>query len=58
MILMGGQKIGAEEALAFGLIERIVESERLIGVARGMAADTLVAAPAIARGIKDMCEEP
>ena len=56
MILMGGQKIGAEEALAFGLIERIVESDRLIGVARGMAADTLAAAPEIARGIKDMCE--
>lgn len=57
LLLMGGQKIGAEEALAFGLIERIVEGERLIGVARGIAADTLAARSEIALEIKGMCGE-
>lgn len=55
LILMGGQKIGAEEALAFGLIERVVDGNRLLGVARGIAADTLAAKPALATQIKEMC---
>ena len=55
LLLMGGQKIGAEEAMAFGLIERIVERERLLSVARGIAADTLAARPEIAIEIKAMC---
>lgn len=56
LLLMGGQKIGAEEALAFGLVERIVPADRLIGTARGIAADTLAARPDIAHGIKDLCK--
>jgi enoyl-CoA hydratase/carnithine racemase len=55
LILMGGQKITAEEALAFGLIERIVEPDALIGTAREICADTLAAKPEIAAGIKGMC---
>lgn len=55
MILMGGQKIEAAEALAWGLIDRIVEPEQLMDVARALAADTLVARPEIARGIKALC---
>ncbi|MGR3452422.1 enoyl-CoA hydratase/isomerase family protein [Pseudooceanicola sp.] len=55
LILMGGQKITAEEALAFGLIERIVEPGALMDTAREIAADTLAAKPEIAAGIKGMC---
>ena len=55
MILMGGQKIEAAEALAWGLIDRIVEPEKLMDVARALAADTLAARPEIARGIKALC---
>ena len=55
LILMGGQKIMADEALSFGLIDRIVEGEALVETAREIAADTLAAKPEIARGIKGMC---
>lgn len=55
LILMGGQKIPAEEALAFGLIDRIVAPEALMDTAREIAADTLAAKPEIASGIKQMC---
>ncbi len=55
MILMGGQKIEAAEALAWGLIDRIVEPEHLMDVARALAADTLAARPEITRGIKALC---
>jgi len=56
LILMGGQKIMADEALRYGLIDRIVESEALMDAARDVAADTLAAQPEIARGIKAMCQ--
>lgn len=55
LILMGGQRLTAEEALTFGLIDRIVEPEALIDTARDIAADTLIARPEIAAGIKGMC---
>ena len=55
MILMGGQKIEAAEALAWGLIDRIVEPEQLMDMARALAADTLAARPEIAREIKALC---
>ncbi|TKZ17124.1 enoyl-CoA hydratase/isomerase family protein [Shimia litoralis] len=55
LILMGGQKVPAQEALGFGLVDRIVAAEDLLPVARDIAADTLAASPEIARGIKDMC---
>ena len=56
LILMGGQKILADEALSFGLIDRIVEPENLMTEARAIAADTLNAKPEIARGIKALCK--
>lgn len=56
LILMGGQKILADEALSFGLIDRIVEPENLMQTARDIAADTLNAKPEIARGIKALCQ--
>ena len=55
LILMGGQKIATEEALTFGLIDRIVEPEALVGTAREICADTLAAKPEIAAAIKGMC---
>ena len=56
LILMGGQKITAEEALRFGLIDRIVAPEDLMPSARDIADDTLNAKPEIARGIKILCQ--
>ncbi|MEM6305844.1 MAG: enoyl-CoA hydratase/isomerase family protein [Pseudomonadota bacterium] len=55
LILMGGQKILAQEAYDFGLIDRIVEPEDLIKTAQEIAADTVAASPEIASGIKRMC---
>ena len=55
MIVMGGQKIDAETALAWGLIDRIVAPEALLDEARALAADTLAASPGIAAGIKALC---
>lgn len=53
MILMAGAKIPVEEALAWGLVDRVVEGD-LLEDARALAADTLGAAPAHARGIKGL----
>jgi enoyl-CoA hydratase/carnithine racemase len=55
LILMGGQKITAEEALTYGLIDRIVEDVALLDVARAIAADTLEAKPDFVSTIKAMC---
>ncbi len=54
MILMAGQKIEADEALAWGLIDRIVPGETLLETARMLAADVLVAKPGHAAAIKVM----
>lgn len=58
LILMGGQKITADEALSYGLIDRIVETEELLPHAHALAADTLAAKPEIAAGIKALCSGP
>jgi enoyl-CoA hydratase/carnithine racemase len=55
LILMAGQKITTDEALTFGLIDRIVAPEDLLPTAQELAADTLAAKPDIARAIKAMC---
>lgn len=55
LILMGGQKIPADEALAYGLIDRIVPADDLLSVARDICSDTLAAKPEIAAAIKAMC---
>lgn len=54
LILMGGQKIMAEEALSFGLIDRCVAPEALMDEARAMAGDVLAAKPEIISGIKGL----
>lgn len=55
LILMGGQKVTAEEALSFGLVDRLVATEDLADHARGLVADTVAAPLEIACGIKTMC---
>lgn len=54
MILMAGQKIEADEALVWGLIDRIVPAETLLDTARALAADVLTAKPGHAAAIKGM----
>lgn len=54
MILMAGQKIDAVEALAWGLIDRIVAPEGLMDSARELAADALSAKADHIAGIKGM----
>ena len=55
LILMGGQKILTDEALAFGLIDRVVEPDALMETARMICADTVAADPEIATAIKALC---
>jgi len=55
LMLMAGQRWTADEALTFGLIDRITEADDLLPTAHALAADTLAADPAIAAGIKRMC---
>jgi enoyl-CoA hydratase/carnithine racemase len=55
MILLAGQRIGAEEALAWGLIDRIVAPEALIDTALALAGDALAADPGHVQALKRMC---
>jgi enoyl-CoA hydratase/carnithine racemase len=55
MILAGGQKIEAEEACAWGLVDRIVEADDLMESARALLSDALAAQPETAQGILQMC---
>ncbi len=52
MILMAGQKIPAEQALDWGLVDQITPPEALLDTARALAADTLSATPQHAAAIK------
>lgn len=54
MILMAGQKITAEEAMSWGLIDRVVEAEALSDTVHALAADSVGASPAHAAAIKRM----
>lgn len=55
LLLMGGQRIEADEALSFGLIDRIVAADDLMDHARMLTDQTVAAQPDIAQGIKEMC---
>lgn len=55
LILMAGQKITADAALQFGLVDQIVEAPDLMDNARDLAVHCLAADPEIARGIKALC---
>lgn len=56
LMLMGGQKLVAEDAFSFGLIDRIVDPDRLMDTARELSEHTLSAKQEIAAGIKAMCD--
>ena len=55
LILMAGQKITADEALAFGLVDRVVAPDMLLPTAHELVSDSLAAPPEVARGIAGMC---
>lgn len=55
MIFMAGQKITADEAYSFGLVDRVVAPEDLMPTARELTNDSVAAKPEIAAGIADMC---
>lgn len=52
MILMAGQKIGAAEAMTWGLIDRIVAPEEMDATIEALVADVRAAKPAHVAGIK------
>lgn len=54
MILMAGQKIDADAALEWGLVDRIVQKDALIETATALAQDALAAAPEHVAAIKRM----
>jgi enoyl-CoA hydratase/carnithine racemase len=54
MILMAGMKVEAEEALAWGLIDRIVAPGSLRAEAEALAADACAADAALVAAIKAM----
>jgi enoyl-CoA hydratase len=54
IILMSGQKITAEEALSWGLFDRLVPPETLLPTALDLAADVLAASPGHAAAIAAM----
>lgn len=55
MILLAGAKIGTDEALAWGLFDRVVPRGDLMESARGLVADSLAADPDHATALKAMC---
>ena len=54
LVLMGGAKLSAEQALDFGLVEAVVEREALMGRVASLCADVLSADPAHISGIKGL----
>lgn len=57
MILSAGQRIGAAEALAWGLIDRIVPGEALMDTALALCAEAVAAKPGHAEAIGRMVRE-
>ncbi|MEM9575471.1 MAG: enoyl-CoA hydratase/isomerase family protein [Pseudomonadota bacterium] len=55
LILMGAQRIAAEQALQMGLIDRVVAGNDLMSDAHDLVAASVSAPPEVARKIKDMC---
>ena len=55
LILMGGQKIAADQALEFGLVDMLVSGDKMTETIGDLAADVLDAKPEILRSIKAMC---
>ena len=58
MLLMAGQKITADDALNYGLIDRICAPDALISTAQALCKDICAAAPGHGAAIKAMCNGP
>ena len=58
MVLMAGQKITADEALSYGLIDRICAPDALISTAQSLCEDICAAPPGHGAAIKAMCNRP
>ncbi|MBL3570138.1 enoyl-CoA hydratase [Rhodovulum sulfidophilum] len=55
LVLMGGAKLSADEALAFGLVDRLVPREDLMAAATDLTADALAARAEHRAAIKALC---
>ncbi len=55
LILMGAQKIDADQALNIGLIDRVVGANDLMTDAKDLVAATVAAPEEVAQKIKEMC---
>lgn len=55
LILMAGQKITAPDALAFGLVDRVLEHDGFADEIAALSADALAATPENLSAIKAMC---
>jgi enoyl-CoA hydratase/carnithine racemase len=58
MLLMAGQKITADEALNYGLIDRICAPDALMNTAQALCGDICAAPPGHGAAIKRMCNGP
>jgi enoyl-CoA hydratase/carnithine racemase len=58
LMLMAGVRVPAEEALAWGLVDRVVAAEALMDAVAELATDALAAAPQHVAAIKAMCRAP
>ncbi|MEO0767494.1 MAG: enoyl-CoA hydratase/isomerase family protein [Pseudomonadota bacterium] len=56
-MLMAGQKIDTDQALAFGLVDQIVPAEALLEQAHALCADCVAADRSTARAIKALCQQ-
>lgn len=56
LVLAAGQRLTAQEAYDFGLIDRIVAAEELMTVAKSLAEPSLSADPQVARAILNACD--
>ncbi|MBC7164033.1 MAG: enoyl-CoA hydratase/isomerase family protein [Roseovarius sp.] len=55
MILLAGAKVSTDEALAWGLFDRIVPRDEVVEAARALCADSLAAGRDHATALKAMC---
>lgn len=58
LILMAGQKIDAEQALSFGLLDEVVTDGDVMARAHTLTTDVVAAELAHAKAIKALCTDP
>jgi len=56
LLLLGGQKLPADEALSYGLVDRLVPREGVLDAAREIAEASVQGNPDVLRRIKAMCD--